>query len=423
MERIASLDKELKDTTHSHDKIVGELGMTSTKLDKVNEKLITIEKEKTALADECKKKEEEYILKVESLNSEKLKLEAKVSDLQKCLNDERLNWDRTTASLESEIERLREVENTSSSSMNELVLKVQSLEKVKDELISKNKAIHEEMQDQEAKLKSDLNATRQDSAGTQARISKLESEHAEVALRAEQLEKKLAGSKEKQLELENGLKEAVDQGMEKDGKVTKLIEEIAEAKADLKEKAEEIRILSLEKSKLEDSYKRSMEELSRYKSSASDERQGLENEVTMLRNKLKDKCLEFEKERKLLNEGSTSVTEDYSNKVSSLEKKLDSLEAEYSSKRRDFANEQNELRALLAKSEKAASKTDAELQLAERKLSDVEKMMETKENEVKELQISKDSEVAEVNKSLGKLKQTIKEKNSKLASRAGESLS
>lgn len=179
----------------------------------------------------------------------------------------------------------------------------------------------------------------------------------------------------------------------------------SEENSNLKKATElaEVKIQELEKSK-----NTMTSELIKLKESSAGNVAGLEGEVENLQAELKDKVQAFEKERKLLNEGSDSITQGYSEKVTALEEKLNVAELRYKEKAK-------ELEILKLESEQLTLEAKESLRKKTAEVESLESIVRTQKAEIERASVDLETFKDGKNKEAYVLQERIKGLEQKLA--------
>lgn len=165
----------------------------------------------------------------------------------------------------------------------------------------------------------------------------------------------------------------------------------------------EVKIQELEKSK-----NTITSELMKLKESSAGNAAGLEEEVENLQAELKNKVQAFEKERRLLNEGSDSITQGYSEKVTALEEKLNVAELRYKEKAKELEIFKLESEQLKLEAKESLKKKTAEVE-------SLESIIRTQKAEIDRASVDLETFKSGKNKEAYILQERIKSLEQKLA--------
>lgn len=379
-EALEKHNKELNDSIKKH-KFSGE--ESSKALAEMQEEFQSAKRRLKELETEKKKAED-------IASAQERKIKEALEEL-KAVEIECQTKAQTVCTLENEIKRNKELHDHEITTLKADELKVSST------VIELERSLSKEKQ-RCSSLEAKLERVRQDGK------KELEKSNTEVAQSNEKIKNLEKRAEDLQAESQNieKQKSIAERDLEiKKEEVQKLLPELDKAKAIVDKKEAALKQLQEDKEASE-------LHLRETKDSYENARTDYESKIQELQSKLKERAKEFETERKLLNEGSNSVTQEYSKRIGILEDKIDEVEKECEKTKLDLESSQKNLERL---------KKDSELSLKERQ--DVVTSLDAENSALKEktrdcnerykkLKDATEKESTELKRELDALKQSMK---------------
>ncbi|CAI4057633.1 hypothetical protein SKDZ_04G1810 [Saccharomyces kudriavzevii ZP591] len=285
----------------------GEITKIKEQLDNLRDNLKSLEKENkesVAQVEEYKKqisdKEKEYNGKLSELNNEINSVQQKNETI--CQNNEKLKGE------------IEEIEKASEDQLNLKESKIEALNAQIEELEESKQVTETKLLDSVKNMKTEMEKMRELQKESDAKMVKInELEEKQEALKHIGIQN---------LELQKGAEEARKELEDKKTEVNGLLEKITG---------------------LNKSNEKTETESTRLKKTYAEEKTILQGQLEKLRNEMQTKIQAFERERKLLNEGSSTITQEYSEKINMLEEKLIKIENENESKSKMIDTSRSEL--------------------------------------------------------------------------------
>ena len=407
--QISLLKKKLETTSTANDESVNKISELSQNSKSLEVELETYKNLKNKL--EAKLKTSEKALKEvkeneQHLKEEKIQLEKEVTDIKQELDSLRGNLESLRKAHEDSVAQVKKYEKQIddkekeyNEKISQLTDEISSTQRENGSIRQENEKLEGEVKEIKGTSEEQSNLKKSEIVALNMRIKELEEknqtseasllesvkniESEAVKMRGLQEECNL---KEKKIsELENKLKTSEDeksQHLELQKQSEEIKRELDARTIELKNQLEKITNLTKSREKSES-------ELARLKKTSSEERRSVEEQLEKLKNEIKSKSQAFEKERKLLNEGSSTITQEYSEKINTLEDKLNELQNENELKTKEIDTTRRELeKATLSHDELLEEKRNEIKILEDKIISYKEKISETDE---KLLSIKQDS--------------------------------
>ncbi|CAI1902979.1 hypothetical protein SEUBUCD650_0D01840 [Saccharomyces eubayanus] len=389
--QINQLREQLKSATTTQDDNVNKISELSKDIKNLETTLETCENSKHDLQTKLEASEKtlaEMHENEEHLKEEKNQLEKEVANTKKQLNTLRGNFESLESEHKDSISQVREYEkqitdkekeyNKNISKLND---EIRAIQQENEALCQNNDNLKNEIEEVKQTLEEQLNLkeSRMEALNFQIQDLKVKNQSSEAELSESVKNKEIETEKMIELQKEcNSRKEKISELEEKlktlevrNSHNLELLKESEEAENELKEAKKELEIRTNEVknqsekiANLDKLNEKTGAELCRLKKTFTDKKRNLEEQLGKLRNEIKIKSQAFEKERKLLNEGSSTITQEYSEKINMLEDQLNKMENESESKTRLIDTSRSDL-------EKATLSHD---EILEEKRNEINKM-------------------------------------------------
>lgn len=296
----------------------------------------------------------------ERLKEEKAQLEKEVVNTKKELSTLRENFESLEKEHKDSVTQVGEYEKQitdKAKEYNENISKlnddIRSIQQENEALCKNNDNLKGEVEQVKQTLEeqSNLRESTVEALNTQIKDLEVKNQSSEAKLSESVKNKEIETEKMIELQKEcNSRKEEISELEEKlktseveNSHNLELLKELEEDKRELEIRTNEVKNQSEKIANLDKLREKTEAELCRLKKTSTDEKSNLEEQLGKLRNEIKIKSQAFEKERKLLNEGSSTITQEYSEKINMLEDQLNKLENENESKTRLIDTSKNEL--------------------------------------------------------------------------------
>lgn len=426
--RCAKIETTLKAATGENGELKSKVDNLQDSIIAINEELQTVLDDKANLLKEISQLEgqnKDFEYELEKAKSENQTLKEKSKELQQITSKHKEenedivnNYEHKISTLSAEIktltERIKEIEQEDekyrSACLEEKNSLSEKLQCVSIELKDKN--------DKYALIESSFAVAQTEIKDLRDQVLEKEKLLAKINIKSEEgfeqiksLSRKLENDRETQRSVNLKLSDT-----EKELAILK--DENSSLSSELAERINESTKFAKAKSDLEKDLKLALQ-------SASEEKSKLETSITALKSELSDRLEEFEKERELLTQDSSSQIKEYSKKISHLEENLGNLRAELEQSTIEYENaksllgkklkevshtceeksfEGKKLSEKLTKLAKDFSEKDSECITLQDKVSIISKKLENSESEFKKLLQEKEIEAKSLKAALNETK-------------------
>ncbi|SCW01801.1 LAFE_0E07558g1_1 [Lachancea fermentati] len=416
--QLKRLEAEMEEKDHSLEKMTAEMDIFKTEASKLN---LEVERLQSLNSD--------YKLQLEEVQESMQLSQKKMDELKIDAEQKETQFQNREKSLIIELQMAKDEHDSIIKTLTNSEEKIGQLE---DSALEKTEEYEKTVKDLESEIEA-LKTANSDLKDEKLVIknerTQMESEQIQLKADLKKLEDANFTNKAKNEELSKDLKTANDKYSGVELRTKELQGKIEHLQIDINEKCTVISDYERRIKQLEEKCQQAAEEKERLNASHLSELTSVNEEVDKLKKQLKQKMLEFEKERKLMNEDSSVINQGYSEKVSILEEKLEKTEQENASKISSLEKQKVALENRIYEIDAATSRQNEEIKsikLAEEnvrhELAHAESQYKKKEDKFSETRkileekaSSAQKEILEINQTKSSLEEKISLQENEIA--------
>ncbi|CDO94327.1 unnamed protein product [Kluyveromyces dobzhanskii CBS 2104] len=353
---VIAINEELQSVILERDELTKENTEIKAKLSSFEQELNEKKQQNRTFKEQISKLTTE-VEQISNQSEHKIKtLEALTQEQSATIEDMELKASEVQKEHKTRLENLTfEIKSLSSS-----IAKLRTVVQTKENLCEETLANARNLQHDKEKLQEIIEQNRNETELSKGTLVEREKR---ISLLNSELEKSknLSFSQENELRLKDG--------------------EINSLKVEVKEKAQSLNSATVELDELKTLKSTLVLQLDREKERAKNEQKKLHEKLTGIKSELKAKIDSFEKERTLLNEGSSELNQSYSNKISELEDTLNSLKSDNDLKVQKLEELMDEMNQKAEETKIALDEEKLKASMNYQRKVELEKLLESKEIE------------------------------------------